>query len=34
MGYQTPDKRGSGGAARGHIILSRVPVSRNKIGVD
>jgi RHS repeat-associated protein len=28
VGYQTPGKRGSGGAIRGHILLDDVPVNR------
>jgi Bacterial toxin 47 len=32
VGYQTPGKRGSGGAVRGHIILTKIPVSRGRIG--
>ncbi|WP_072434425.1 polymorphic toxin type 47 domain-containing protein [Pseudomonas sp. NFR02] len=33
IGYQTPGKRGDGGAKRGHILLQLVPVSRSRIGV-
>ncbi|MHB2247369.1 polymorphic toxin type 47 domain-containing protein [Pseudomonas fitomaticsae] len=32
IGYQTPGKRGTGGAVRGHILLESVPVSRARIG--
>ncbi|WP_435875096.1 polymorphic toxin type 47 domain-containing protein [Pseudomonas fluorescens] len=32
VGYQTPGKRGTGGAVRGHILLESVPVSRARIG--
>nr|WP_258014175.1 polymorphic toxin type 47 domain-containing protein [Pseudomonas asplenii] len=32
IGYQTPGKRGGGGAVRGHIMLDFVPVSRARIG--
>ncbi|MGF6094367.1 RHS repeat-associated core domain-containing protein [Pseudomonas sp. 18175] len=32
IGYQTPGKRGGGGATRGHIFIDLVPVSRSKIG--
>jgi hypothetical protein len=28
VGYQTPGRRGSGGAKRGHILLDHVPVNR------
>jgi hypothetical protein len=28
VGYQTPGKRGSGGAVRGHILLDDVPYNR------
>ena len=28
VGWQTPGKRGSGGAERGHIILDNVPYNR------
>ena len=34
IGYQTPGKRGEGGAVRGHVLVSRVPVSRARIGVQ
>jgi RHS repeat-associated protein len=32
VGYQTPGKRGTGGAVRGHILLESLPVSRARIG--
>ncbi|MEC2340415.1 polymorphic toxin type 47 domain-containing protein [Weizmannia sp. CD-2023] len=28
MGYQTGEKRGGGGAIRGHILVDDVPVNR------
>lgn len=31
IGWQTPGKRGSGGAKRGHILLDEVPYSRGRI---
>jgi RHS repeat-associated protein len=34
IGYQTPGKRGNGGAIRGHILLNLLPVSRSRIGVS
>jgi RHS repeat-associated protein len=34
IGYQTPGKRGGGGAIRGHILLGLLPVSRSRIGVS
>ncbi|QOF86770.1 MULTISPECIES: polymorphic toxin type 47 domain-containing protein [unclassified Pseudomonas] len=34
IGYQTPGKRGEGGAVRGHVLVSRVPVLRARIGVQ
>jgi hypothetical protein len=34
VGYQTPGKRGGGGARRGHILLNLLPVTRSRIGVS
>uniref|UniRef100_UPI001F4FF3C4 polymorphic toxin type 47 domain-containing protein n=1 Tax=Pseudomonas rhizoryzae TaxID=2571129 RepID=UPI001F4FF3C4 len=33
VGYQTPGKRGEGGARRGHILILSAPISRSRIGV-
>lgn len=33
VGYQTPGKRGGGGAIRGHVLLRLVPVTKARIGV-
>jgi RHS repeat-associated protein len=33
VGYQSPGKRGSGGRARGHILLDDVPATRPSLGV-